>query len=291
MKIYTILSPSHQFLFDQFFLQSLKKYEPRAELVVIDQEQICESGNYYAAGWKESMEQKIDTYLKAVNSQDDFFIWSDVDIEFHDKFIDQCIHELGDRDIAFQEGIGGEYCAGFFICKINSNTRKFFEILKAKYQEYTCDQNAINSNINLVNAKFLSHKFLNISFQHRQWNGQGFIINQPITMFHANYTVGLQHKIMLLSKVREMIDTLKVKQLEATRRQNNIADIKIIYAFYGLCADVTEKIKTSTNEIMVSIDSLRSDPIPGAPKYLYCFDAQNTLITRPIKEGLTVRLK
>jgi hypothetical protein len=291
MKIYTILSPSHQFLFDKFFLQSLKKYEPRAELIVVDQDQICGSGSYYDSGWKESMEQKIDTYLQAVNSQDDFFIWSDVDIEFHDKFIDQCVRELGDHDIAFQEGVGGEYCAGFFICRINSSTKKFFEMLKTKYQEYSCDQQAINHNIHSINAKFLSHKFLNISFQHRQWNGQGFIINQPIIMFHANYTVGLQHKIMLLSKVREMVDTLKLKQSEITRQQNNFIDVKILSAFYGLYTDVTEKIKASKDEIMISIDSLRSDPIPGAPKYLYCFDTENNLMSRPIKEGLTIRLK
>lgn len=292
MKIYTILSPSHKFLFDNFFLQSLKRYEPHVNLVVIDQAQICQTGNYYDSGWKESMEQKIDVYLEAVNTNDDkYFIWSDVDIEFYDKFIDRCVEELGDHDIAFQEGVGKEYCAGFFICKINSRTKAFFELLKNKYNEYSCDQQAINHNIGLVKAKFLSHKFLNISFQHRQWNGQGVIINDPIIMFHANYTVGLQHKIMLLTKVGELVDRIKIQQSEQTKKNQNITNLKIINAFYGLYEDVTEKIKSCNNEVLVSVDSLRSDPIPGSVKYLYCFDNNNNLLYRPVKEGLTVRIK
>lgn len=289
MKIYTILSDSHQFLFDNFFLQSLKKYEPNADLVLIKQNQICETGNYYDSGWKESMEQKIDTYLEAVNGKDEFFIWSDVDIEFYDKFIERCIAELGDKDIAFQEGVGSEYCAGFFICRINSKTKKFFELLKEKYNNYSCDQQAINANIRMIDAKFLSHKFLNISFQHRQWSGQEISLNQPIIMFHANYTVGLQHKIMLLARVKESIENLK-KLKESNKVKKLPSNIKIITAFYGLYEDVTEKLLSSSNEIVVSIDTLRSDPIPGHHKFLYCFDDSLSLVIPPVKEGLSIRM-
>lgn len=289
MKIYTILSDSHQFLFDQFFHQSLKKYEPQSKLVVVKQDQICQSGNYYAEGWKESMEQKIDTYLEAVNSSDSFFIWSDVDIEFYDSFIETCIQELGNYDIAFQEGVGKEYCAGFFICRINSNTKKFFEFLKEKYHSYSCDQQAINANISMIKAKFLSHKFYNISFQHRQWNGQEINLKAAPIMFHANYTVGLQHKIMLLSRIREKVDYLKENR-ELKRNKREPKNITIKTAFYGVIDDVTTNLLSSKNEIIVSIDTLRSDPTPGYTKYLYCFDSNIKLLVPPIKEGLSIRM-
>lgn len=291
MKIYTILSPSHKFLFDNFFLTSLKKYEESIDLVVVDQEQICETGNYYDHGWKESMEQKIDVYLEAVNNKNDkFFIWSDVDIEFYDSFVDACIEELGDYDIAFQEGVGNEYCAGFFICRINEKTQNFFKLLKEKYQRYTCDQQAINANIKLINAKFLSKQFLNISFQHRQWNGQHIDLTEPIKMFHANYTVGLQHKIMLLCKVRDKLDVINNSLSNKIKKKTNLNSIKIINAFYGLYSDVTENLLSSKDEIVVSVDSLRSDPVPGSAKFLYCFDQNFNIINRPIKEGLTIKL-
>lgn len=289
MKIYTILSDSHQFLFDQFFLPSLNKHEPEAELIVKHQEQICQTAHYYDNGWKESMEQKIDTYIEAVQTNDSFFIWSDVDIEFYDSFINECIKELGDHEIAFQEGVGKEYCAGFFICKINENTRKFFNFLKNNYSQYSCDQQAINANINMVNAKFLSHKFLNISFQHRQWSGQPVSLKQTPLMFHANYTVGLQHKIMLLSKIKEKINNLEnIRAIKNNKK--NIDRIKIIKAFYGLYSDVTENLLSSGPEIIVSTDSLRSDPTPGYIKYLYCFDQNLTLLAPPIREGLSIKM-
>lgn len=291
MKIYTILSPSHKFLFDTFFAPSLKKYEPSAELIIVDQKQICSSGNYYDHGWKESMEQKVDVYLQAVeDTQSQYFIWSDVDIEFYDSFIDKCIQELGENDIAFQEGVGDEYCAGFFIAKINDNTKKFFRILKEQYSNYSCDQQAINANIKLINAKFLSQQFFNISFQHRLWNGQEIHLNEPIIMFHANYTVGLQHKVMLLSQMRLKLEHIIENNKKIKNKKTNPKKIKILSAYYGLCSDVTDNLLSSSNEIVVSIDSLRSDPAPGAIKYLYCFDKNLQILNRPIKEGLSIKL-
>ncbi len=289
MKIYTIISNSHRFLFDQFFKKSLEKYEPSAELIVIEQEQICSSANYYDVGWKEAMGQKIDAYLNACNTNDGFFIWSDVDIEFYDKFIDQCVLELGKDDIAFQEGVGGEYCAGFFICRISQKTKDFFTFLKNNYDRYSCDQEAINSNIHLIKAKFLSHKFLNISFQHRQWSGQNIDIPESTIMFHANYTVGLQHKIMLLAQVKEKLEYIKKHNINKNNAKHN-PNIKITNAFYGLFSDVTEAIMTINNEFVIGIDTLRGDPTPGATKYLYCFDKNYKLVHKPIKEGLAIRI-
>lgn len=283
MKVYTILSDSHRFLFDEFFLKSLLEYESDAELIVIDQKQICSTGSYYDNGWKESMEQKIDTYLEAVNTNDEFFIWSDVDIQFYDKFIETCIHELGENDIAFQEGIGQEYCAGFFISKINDTTKQFFEFIKKEYDKYSCDQQAINHNIKLVKATFLSRKFLNISFQHRQWNGQNISLKEKPILFHANYTVGLQHKIMLLDKINDLI-----RQLSISNSKNN--KIKILNAFYGVASDVTDTILNHNGSIQITTDILKSDPCPGQTKYIYFFDENFNIIHKPIRERSSILL-
>lgn len=285
MKIYTILSDSHKFLFDEFFLKSLLEFEPDAELVTINQKQVCSTGSYYDNGWKESMEQKVDTYLEAVNTNDEFFIWSDVDIQFYDNFIDTCIRELGSYDIAFQEGVGQEYCAGFFICKINDSTKRFFEYIKKEYHKYSCDQQAINNNIKLINANFLSHKFLNISFQHRQWEGQNIILKEKPILFHANYTVGLQHKIMLLEKINHLI-----KNLHSNDKEEISNKIEILSAFYGIASDVTNNILDLSGTIQITTDNLKSDPCPGNTKYIYFFDKNLNLLHKPIKERSSVVL-
>ena len=278
MKIYTMLSKSHQFLYDEFFYKSIKENEPEAEIVLGKQDQICKSGNYYEDGWKESMRQKVEIYSEAINSGDNMFIWSDVDIEFYEPFIQQCIKELGDFDIAFQEGVGDEYCAGFFIAKINDRTKKFFNILKNKYENYSCDQDAINKNIQLVKAKFLSRKFLNVSFQHRHWDGQEVVITEPISMFHANYTVGLQRKIMLLKSIKQNNERLK-KQLA------NNPNIKILEAYYGILEDVTQRvIEHKQKELKVNTENLKCDPAPGVIKFLYLFDDKDKILNQAIKE-------
>ena len=144
MKIYTMLSQSHRILFDNYFYKSLVKYEPNVELIIIEAEQLCSSGSFYDQGWKESMKIKIDAYVKACqDNMGSYFIWSDVDIEFYSPFVDSCLEELEDRDMAFQYS-KNDYCAGFFICRCNEKTLAFFKHIQAKYDDYGCDQRAIN---------------------------------------------------------------------------------------------------------------------------------------------------
>lgn len=292
MKIYTLLSPSHEFLFKEVFEKSINEYEPEADIVVIEQSQICKTGTYYDHGWKEAMENKIDAYLTALESKDEFFIWSDVDIEFYEPFIEQCIEELGYHDIAFQEGIGSEYCAGFFIARINDNTKKFFNLLKKRYQEYPCDQTAINANIRNINAGFLSKLFYNISFQHRQWSGQPFDLKRPRIMFHANYTVGIQNKLMLLGQAKQKNIELKSKE-ELKKLSNKGKDIKILGAYYGKIHNVTEKVKKISPGLIINVNSefFEKDPLPGSTKYLYIFDKDKKLLSQPIQERLQIQVK
>ena len=278
MKIYTMVSKSHQYLSDEYFAKSVKEFEPDAEIIFEEQKQICKSGEYYSDGWKESMRQKVEIYEKAISLNEEYFIWSDVDIEFYKPFIETCIEELGEYDIAFQEGVGGEYCAGFFISKINDRTKKFFQLLKEKYDLYSCDQEAINRNIKHVKAKFLSHIFLNISFQHRHWNGQPFKIENELIMFHANYTVGLQNKIKLLNMAKKYNEKIKYNILE---KEN----IEILEAYYGSVSDVTDILQKSKDKIHVTTAFLESDPMPGLFKYMYFFDKNNQLISPAIHEG------
>ena len=274
-----MVSKSHQFLHDEYFEKSIKEFEPKAEIISEEQRQVCSTGEYYSDGWKESMRQKVEIYDKAINTDDEFFIWSDVDIEFYSPFIEECLKELGNCDIAFQEGVGREYCAGFFICRNNDKTKLFFKLLKEKYDMYACDQEAINRNIKLLNAKFLSNKFLNISFQHRHWSGQNFNIKHELIMFHANYTVGLQNKITLLNLVKQNNDDI-------VNSQNDIDNIKILTAYYGCHEDVTDKVKKSDSDsILIDTKILETDPMPGLHKSAFILDKDNNLLDKAIGEG------
>ena len=265
-----MVSKSRQYLYDEYFSKSVKEFEPDSEIIFEEQKQ--------TDTWKESMRQKVEIYEKAISSNDKYFIWSDVDIEFYRPFIKTCIQELGEFDIAFQEAVGDEYCAGFFIAKINDRTKKFFQLLKEKYDLYSCDQEAINSNIQHVKAKFLSHIFLNISFQYEHWDGQPFKIENELIMFHANHTVGLQNKIKLLNMAKKYNAQLKYNILE---KEN----IEILEAYYGSVSDVTDIVQKTKGSIHATIHGLNADPMPGLFKYVFLFDKNNKLLCPAINEG------
>lgn len=255
---------SHDFMYKEIFALSIQKHEPACEIILHKYDQICLSGNYYDIGWRELMEKKIDIYLEAVNTDDLFFIWSDVDVEFYQPFIDECIKELDNYDIAFQGGVGPsgeiEYCAGFFICKINTETKHFFEHLKNVYKQYPCDQEAINHNIHLINAKILSDKFFNISKQYREWINQEIDVPPNIIMFHANYTIGVENKIKLLLKAKNSIQKFNENQIE------------FLSVEYGVFEDITDIIQKSNGITSDLIDKITMTHLPINDKYLYIYD-------------------
>jgi hypothetical protein len=275
MKIYTMSTKSHDFMYQEILRTSIKENEPSCEIILHEYSQICLSGNYYDTGWRELMEKKIDIYLEAVSSEDPYFIWSDVDIEFYQPFIDECIKELDDYDIAFQNGVGPsgekEYCAGFFICKVNAETKSFFQHLKNIYKQYPCDQEAINHNIQLIKAKTLSNKFFNISEQYREWTGQDLSVPKDTIMSHANYTIGAENKLKLLLKIKNAIQQYKKNK------------IKFLSAEYGVFEDVTDVIQQTDKTIINIIQSMQNYNLPIDKKYLYLYDNNYKLLNQPIK--------
>ena len=81
MKLYTNFSPSHRCLYENYFLKSLPKGE--FELIIEENPQKCESGNWYQPGWEESCIMKSEFVLKACKeSMGEIFVFSDVDVQF-----------------------------------------------------------------------------------------------------------------------------------------------------------------------------------------------------------------
>lgn len=276
MKIYTMTTKSHSFLFKEFFSSSLKKVEPDLELVATPYHQMCPSANYFEKGWHEMMGKKIEIYLDAVATDEEYFIWSDVDIEFYKPFVDECLKQVGRYDIAFQRGTGpmgqDEYCAGFFISKINDATKLFFEKIQKEYLNYGDDQFAINDNINCIKAGFLSDEFMNISKQYRNWNGEDIRIVKDIIMFHGNYTVGIPNKTMLLIQAKNRVQKLQE------------APVEIIKCTYGVYQDVKYIMEKNINkEISIGSNIFDIKPVDKLGNFLYLFDNKGKLITKALK--------
>lgn len=89
MKIYTIYSATHENLYKNYFLESLKLNcsEDRFQVVATEVSQDCPAGTFYSPGWRLAMSRKFDVYLEAVKQNfGQIFIWADVDIYFLKSF-------------------------------------------------------------------------------------------------------------------------------------------------------------------------------------------------------------
>jgi hypothetical protein len=207
MKIYTFYSDSHKYLYD-VFIESLENTNPGIDIVTDILEQKG-SGSFMENGWESTMNKKLDQIIRACEIGE-IFIHSDSDVIFLKNIEEEILSELGDSDIVFQDDGEVGLCMGFFICNPNPTIISLFKKVKEILPEFQGhDQNAINSIIKNygVNYKKLSHRFFNYGqTRHKIWNGEYFEVPKNILVCHANWTIGIENKLKLISLVKRQIN-------------------------------------------------------------------------------------
>jgi hypothetical protein len=198
-----------QILNDEIFLYC------KTNLKVIQLENKC-VGDFKSVGFYNSClfkTQKIIECLTKLNTND-CLIYLDSDICVKGDIVSIMIEELGHCDAAFQQDSSNAYCAGMFICRKNEKTLQLFEkILRALivdaeyYQNKECDQTALNEMLatDIINYKALSPRFTtygNIGDGIWDPSCAPFELPENLVAFHANFTVGVSNKILLLNTVR-----------------------------------------------------------------------------------------
>lgn len=202
MRLYTIYSPSHKRLYDDYFLRTVPD---EFDLVTYTTIQHCDSGSFYSQGWDRICYDKIIIFKQACKANyGGYFVFSDVDVQFFGPIKEDLITELGDYDIACQNDCGNTYCSGFFICRCNDVTQRMFDEMLGGYHRE--DQHMMNLMINSlgVKAKFLDpKKYFTVGHETMcPWVGQDFNVPDQMLVHHANWTVGIDRKVELLETVR-----------------------------------------------------------------------------------------
>ena len=215
MKFYTFYTPSHKTLYDNYFLPSFPHED--MELITDELDQECPSGTYREDGWSNTMRRKLELIIRGIKeNKDDFIVHGDCDIQF---FADPStplskilLSELGDNDIAFQND-GTKFCAGFFVCKCNEEILRLFTRVLSDLNLYPDDQEALNSLLPQfgVSHECLSSRFYTCAMDNnwRRYEGHEHIpVNaeelRNVVMHHANYTMGVDNKIKLLNRIRDL---------------------------------------------------------------------------------------
>jgi hypothetical protein len=220
-RLLTFYSDSHDILFKNYFKPSVDNIN-EYDLVVEKFNQIGANGSYFEAGWRESMLEKLKFIVKTINEcWQDYFVFSDIDVIFINKTKDFLINELGNKDVAFQRDVD-DLCAGFFIMKANQHTLNFINTCIINYDKYPKfdDQGVMRRYHDILNYKLLPNNIFNISMinKGKVWNGEYYKFPKDISVFHANWTIGVKAKIdlfnMLIENLNTIIDFSFIKQKE-----------------------------------------------------------------------------
>jgi GR25 family glycosyltransferase involved in LPS biosynthesis len=211
MRIYSAYSESHE-VFKPWF-ESIYNIYPEIDIKYLPLNQSCQSGEFQSDGWDKITLSKLKKILEIFDDKsndDDYFIFSDIDIQFFNAFDEKIVDLLQDNDIIFQNDYAAGACTGFFICRKTNIMKNFFN--KAIDLFYQNDQTTIQNTLQIfpnIKYKVLPQEFFTYGmFNNGQWNSPenniiDFKIPSDIVLHHANWTAAIHNKLKLLNFVKD----------------------------------------------------------------------------------------
>jgi hypothetical protein len=203
MKLITCYSDSHESMFDKYFLPSFNSHLSNYELKVKKLKQISSTGNYGSRDFNLTCKEKIRWILEnfEIDSKEEV-VYSDCDVQFFGKLD----YFLGNNDILFQYDYN-RYCTGFFIFKQTKTVLDFLLSVEKMTSSGMDDETAsdgILKNHKIVCGILPKEKYWTIGSitKGNVWTGQKFDCPKEIIMHHANWTVGIPNKLLLLEIVK-----------------------------------------------------------------------------------------
>ena len=144
IKLYSLYTPSHEKLKNDWFLPTI---EDDYELIIEHHEQEGH-GNFAEKDFYLAVSKKIEVILRAITENwGNFFIFSDVDVQFFGKTWPVIKRLIRERDLLFQvDTPRGMICTGFFVCKANQSTKSLWEMAQKMlcHERKFYDQDTIN---------------------------------------------------------------------------------------------------------------------------------------------------
>lgn len=216
IKFCTFFTQTHKTLYKEFM--NSFPYEEGVDLIIRYLPQDSD-GIYESKTWNKTMYKKmvyIVDYLENLK-ENEYFIHSDIDIVFYRKFRDDIINllETSGKEILFQND-ALELCMGFFICKKNQNIIDLMKYIRDNLEKFQQDQQALNLLISKTQIKYgvLPQRYYNYGPNNgiQRWDPaiHNFFVPNDIIMHHANWVVGVDNKIKLIKRTREIYKNQKL---------------------------------------------------------------------------------
>jgi hypothetical protein len=202
----TTFSATHRQMLDWFVTHLPMR--PGDTLSAAQLPQLCESGTYFEPGWKTQITGKIDALIELTGSvpPSGTIACLDVDITVFRHFEDEVVEHLqiNRTEYAFQNDGAGGMCAGFMLFERREVALGVLGSVKSRLPEAESEQPALNQVIARSDAILLSPSIVWTYGLHGLglWR-PGIVPHSPrgIAAHHANWTIGLENKMMLLRAV------------------------------------------------------------------------------------------
>ena len=208
MRIYTAFSETHKIFLPWF--NTIKDVETNVDPVYFVLEQQCPTGEFASEGWNAATAQKLEKILGIFDDTtdtSDYFVFSDVDVQFFKPIYELGKKALSNHDIVFQNDYYGAQCTGFFYCKKNKNTKKLFQRALETNHLHRDDQTSVQSVLREfpeVKHALLPKEFFTYGMYYDHWHKQEhFFVPRNMVMHHANWVMGVNNKIELLKATRK----------------------------------------------------------------------------------------
>jgi hypothetical protein len=221
IKLYALYTPSHERMMRDYFLPSI---QDDFDIILVSYDQECSHGSYMEKGWNKTMLHKVELVIRAIKENwGNFFIHSDVDIQFFRPILPAIVQAIEGKDIVCQqERPTGGLCAGFFVCRGNENTLQLWNdiyiYLVSSKDNQKNDQTLLNefllSKYALTYQKnrydvvwdYLPKTFMGGGITGSSWiSGKQPVISKDIIMYHANYCIGVANKITQLNYIKKVV--------------------------------------------------------------------------------------
>ncbi len=243
MKLIGIYTKSHQVLKDEWFLPTLKDdYH-----VQLHASKLSGQGRYMEDDWVKGVILKSDIIIEAIRENwGDVIVYSDMDVQFFSPTKKLILSSIKNQDIVCQKDTPtGALCTGFFAVRCNDKTLWLWKQVRTHLYEEQRDQLIFNRILH-SSANIRYNCLPTCFFGGGTFNGKAWLPEQRIfvsvnpVMHHANWVIGINHKIDQLKAVKSIVRkglfAIIWNNIEYRLRENQ-----------GFIKDDTEFISTTKN--------------------------------------------
>ncbi len=202
----TTYSATHRQLFDWFVTHLPMR--PGDTLAVAHTPQLCQSGTYLETGWKAQTTEKIEALIRLTSGIPSWGMVAclDVDITVFRHFEDEVLEQMKNAGTgyAFQDDGPAGLCSGLMLFAKPNIAAGVLGSIRSRLPQADSEQKALNQIISRSNAILLPHRIAWTYGLHGSGDWKpGIIPGSPsgIAVHHANWTRGVENKMLLLRAV------------------------------------------------------------------------------------------